>query len=332
MAQIKTLKLKLGGECNLGCTHCHCEKSFYEFNPDILPWIRSQNFDRIEYGGGEPLLYWDLICGISNQLGRKYSHYFVTNGTLLTPEIVNYINSNPNIHLSISFDGYKGNRDTSIPVDWSLVNQLRNFGICSCYFKGNTLSDIQNDLNLLEQTNFVTSGKFNNHSVAFPHQTVFSPNDDITLNEVSLYIKEYKQKLAEAIISYKYGLKLENNHILKQALKDWYIPKDYSFGCKCFNDYKQYLTIDGRFMLCPYGHEYIGDIYSGIDKEKLNKYIPERCKSCSYWEICRNTCIANITEHECIIFKEMHEFMKSCFTKLNLEEQVKKDYEDLIIL
>lgn len=328
MAQIKTLKLKLGGECNLGCTHCHCEKNFYEFNPDIITWIKAQNFEQIEYGGGEPLLYWDLICGISNQLGKKYKHYFVTNGTLLTQEIVNYLNFN-NFWVSISFDGFNGNRDNSIPIDWSLVAQINNFGICSCYYKNNSINTIQNDLNSLENTYFPSFNKFTNQSVAFPHQTSFAPNEEITIKDVDQYLSEYKPKLADAIIKHKYGLKLSNNPVLKQALKDWYIPKNYSFGCKCFNDYKQHLTIDGRFILCPYGHTYIGDIYTGIDKNKIKQYLPERCKNCSYWKICQNPCIANISENECIIFKEMNKFLSSCFKKLGIETEIINEFNSI---
>lgn len=52
----KRLLIKLGGQCNLNCPHCHCEESSFLFNKDIIPWIKEWNPFMITFGGGEPTM------------------------------------------------------------------------------------------------------------------------------------------------------------------------------------------------------------------------------------------------------------------------------------
>lgn len=109
----RLLNLKLGSKCNLGCSHCHCEPSNFSFNPDIIPYINKQNYQRITFSGGKPLLYINTIKSIVSQLEIKPIYRIVTNGTLLTKEIVNWLNQY-DFRVIVSYDGSRSNRDSSI--------------------------------------------------------------------------------------------------------------------------------------------------------------------------------------------------------------------------
>ena len=100
-------------------------------------------------------------------------------------------------------------------------------------------------------------------------------------------------------------------------------------GVRCCNENKVSLAINGDFLLCPYDDIVVGNIYEGIDWDKVESYIPERCKNCPLWESCMNTCIANITENECYISKVLHKHFyklmdKYGYTYEQLEELIKE--------
>ena len=88
---LKRLLLKLGTACNLGCPHCHqSQKNFVE-HPRLIGWIKSQNFDRITFSGGEPLMYFDIVKRIMTEVGTGPTYRMMSNGTLLTKDIASYI-------------------------------------------------------------------------------------------------------------------------------------------------------------------------------------------------------------------------------------------------
>lgn len=82
-------------------------------------------------------------------------------------------------------------------------------------------------------------------------------------------------------------------------------------------------------MLCAYGHHFVGDIYSGLDLEKVASYMPDRCKHCQLWRRCKNTCIANITENECKISKAMYRYFEERLERLGIKEKVENELTQL---
>lgn len=91
----KTLKISLGLSCNYECSYCsqrfvpHADSS----NPDdIGPFIEqltaavTEAPDRIEFWGGEPLVYWKTLKPLAEQLRQLYPtarFNMITNGSLL---------------------------------------------------------------------------------------------------------------------------------------------------------------------------------------------------------------------------------------------------------
>lgn len=107
--QISTIKIQLGLSCNYSCDYC--SQRFVERPPetskkDIDDFMRKlevldineENGLRVEFWGGEPLVYWKTLKPLAEAFAEKYSHWkkkpsfgMVTNGTLLTREICSWL-------------------------------------------------------------------------------------------------------------------------------------------------------------------------------------------------------------------------------------------------
>ena len=112
------LKIMLGDACNFRCKYCrqdhHSHKElFSKSRIDNFLQMLTDNTDlsqlrRIEYWGGEPLLYWDeieyLIERSKSFPTEHINHHITTNGSLLNAKMVNTIKSNPFL-FKLSHDG-----------------------------------------------------------------------------------------------------------------------------------------------------------------------------------------------------------------------------------
>lgn len=131
----------VGLRCNLHCSYCFergadaCDE---EFSPVVFDYISNLRPDDptkvICISGGEPLLYWEntkhLLTLAPNWLHKK----IVSNGTLLTEEIVDFLNEQ-DIELHLSHDGprcavSRGVDIFSDPKLLGLVRKVRNLSIC----------------------------------------------------------------------------------------------------------------------------------------------------------------------------------------------------------
>jgi uncharacterized protein len=120
--KITTIKIQLGLSCNYSCDYC--SQRFVERPPetskkdidafmaqlDILEFSEEQGL-RVEFWGGEPLVYWKTLKPLAEAFQAKFSHWnkkldfgMVTNGTLLTPEICSWLYNN-GFGVGISHDG-----------------------------------------------------------------------------------------------------------------------------------------------------------------------------------------------------------------------------------
>ena len=120
--KIKILKIQLGLSCNYSCDYC--SQKFVERPPetskkDIDAFINKLNvleFDekdglKIEFWGGEPLVYWKTLKPLAEALCDKFSTWerkpilsVITNGSLLTREICSWLYY-MGFYVGISHDG-----------------------------------------------------------------------------------------------------------------------------------------------------------------------------------------------------------------------------------
>lgn len=326
MSKPKILNLKMGGRCNLQCPHCHCEPSDYEFNPDIIPFINRQKYDRITFGGGEPLLYLTTVKKLLNLIEPGPVFRMVTNGTLLTKEVAEYLN-HYSVNVIVSYDGEQSQRDRSSEPNWQAVRFLKNSGLSVCCYPGNMgFAKLGDDIEALKRKhnlgNIQTPGVI--HHVCFLHQTDYALNDSVSEDDVESYISQFQVQLDYLFNCYCHGRSLSETFLLRRALQKWYTVKSPE-GVACCNSNVHALTLDGRFILCAYGHHFVGDIYSGLDLEKVASYVPERCRHCELWHRCKNTCIANVTENECKISKAMCRYLQNRLNELGIKERVENE-------
>ena len=316
--------LKLGSRCNLKCKYCHQKKRDYKVNEDVLEFLKGTNtLEHISIGGGEPLLYKNtiqLIVDSVKEMNNKITISFVSNGTCLTDDNIKWINDNK-IAYGISYDGEDNLR--GFTPDFSRVRLIENFtGVSTVVSAKFNYGDFYDDLkkaidisgkNLLSLPNFI-------------HQTKESENVDLVDKEtVEKYICFVCKEMEYEYSLYKKGdagfYSLPFIKLFTQTLNIIKTIPDND-GFKCCNKSMVHLTMEGDFMLCAYGDIKVGNIYKGIDWNLVNLYKPERCKKCDLWSVCRNTCIANITDNECMIFKSIYGYYKKLvgeeFAKQNI--------------
>lgn len=107
------MSIALSEQCNLNCTYCNVDKlSKKKINPKLFleTYKRKreelpQETFQVDFFGGEPLLQWDLVQEITQEISGDGSKLFMpTNGLLLTPDKVEFLNKH-NFRVSLSFDG-----------------------------------------------------------------------------------------------------------------------------------------------------------------------------------------------------------------------------------
>lgn len=123
-----SLFLEVTEECNLMCKYCYYgeKENRRKMSPKVIDRVinrlidnesRSNGIPSITFFGGEPLLNFSLIkycidkCRRSdNEVLQGTEFKVVTNGMLLTEEIVNYFNKE-GVYVTISLDGNKTQHD-----------------------------------------------------------------------------------------------------------------------------------------------------------------------------------------------------------------------------
>lgn len=325
---MKKLVIKLGSNCNLSCKYCHCTKSTYEYNEDIIDYIKDNKFNKIVFSGGEPLLYFDVIKKIVEKLDNKENVYsFVTNGFLFDDEKIRFFNEN-NFGMCLSYDGNTNlhNLRSGYPDDLSFFGKIDKISIATVAYKGNMdLDTISGNINSLMNK----YGKYNNSIPNFPHQTKYAPNHDIADKEVAkLFVSQLCTRMEVDIMKLK-NLDTANIYTFSfmiHKLRKLYI-NNYNLriprGVACFHDNNISMTISGKFLVCSYDKESsVGNIYTGIDWDMVESFVPDRCKECSIRDICKNTCVMNITDNECFIERNLHKHLYRCLEKydMTLEE------------
>lgn len=322
VSDVSTLLIKLGGECNIHCPHCHCNSDEFVYNEDLIRWLKKQpNLERIVFNGGEPLLYFETMKRIVSALGNEYRFSMVSNGTILNDKITDWLSEN-NIQYCVSFDGINehSNRDCLQPIRWDYISKLKSVQMSSYNSANNDIFTLQDDIFGVRNTYNVKSlppPDFVN--LNFIHEVETAPNASKTMDDVKEYLKTYSHFIELQIIKFKMGCNGSDMFALRSAVNKWLVKKNYTWGVQCSNQKKLTVTLDGRFLRCPYTPSYYGDIYKGYDIEKAEGQIPTKCKRCEIYEYCRNTCIENKTAHECYIAKKMHKFLKMMEEKHSLD-------------
>ena len=115
---VKRVYLMMGKDCNFRCRHCVQEEQLKDSEAtrvvaervfeylEHLTAIRPDEFEKLNlmFWGGEPLLYMDIIRSVVARMGDRVSYSIVSNGELLTAELVEFFNTHQ-IRYVLSNDG-----------------------------------------------------------------------------------------------------------------------------------------------------------------------------------------------------------------------------------
>lgn len=313
----RKLSIRLGNSCNLSCPHCHRNRLEFSFDKEIIPHIKEKYVDYgIRFSGGEPLLYMDVIRKLLQALGKDFDYGLVTNGTLLTEEIVDIFNAY-DVNTIVSFDGFSGDRDYS-NVRFDLLGRIKRHGMACLTYKGNMdFGKISNDIAILKKRyKLFDSFPANGFIPNFLHETT-NTNVEVTEEMLVEYVKQKIKNLEIELILQKGEANLQY-YPYSRHFVELFKESKYPATVRCCNPEHINMTLDGRFLLCPYGSRFIGDIKTGIDWKKVADEIPGRCKNCTLWNRCKNYCVANVTNHECYITKVLYKNFKSLLEKYGL--------------
>ena len=109
-------------KCNMRCSYCYegndkdshfmDKKTADETIKFVIEKINKSDMTIIDFHGGEPLLNFPAIKYIVDKLHNEYRDYkfsfgITTNGTICTPEILEFLSHNFGYSLTVSLDGTK---------------------------------------------------------------------------------------------------------------------------------------------------------------------------------------------------------------------------------
>jgi uncharacterized protein len=307
---VKHLSLILSEKCNLNCSYCYItdkqssKKISFEAFEREFEKIYDANEDYIlDIMGGEPLLQMDLVEKfIEYGNFRHFTVNIMTNGFMLTPKLVNYLNSKK-VNVSVSYDGlWQSERGNTFPQ--SLIDTIKKIDSLKvhCMWNGEYFGLTDNQKHL---------------------ENLFGVDPNITLvRDIGTWhegnIQQTKQDIKE-LMNYS----LETNtipgffaHFLAHILryhKKGYTPKDCGAGDTVLAFH------DDNFYSC----------YRYFDKEDIfstkvnSEQIQDFCKTCEVNQYCEKGCLIQQLENQkpieylCEIYKYIYSLLISNINTLN---------------
>lgn len=339
-------------DCNMACKYCYGGSSG-QFNSkglmsrqlaeEFLNYFLSVGgnipYQKIIFLGGEPLLNMDVISYIvelwekykSKYNGRKLVFSLTTNGTLLTPEIVEYIKKKE-IGIGISLDGprdmHNANRvlingQGSFDNVMDSITLLRKYDMpISIRCTVSRYTDLDRLFGFFEEHNF------DNTYIEMVDYLTLHPEKDYQI-DLDTY-KEFEEKHRKLISKgYKASITDESDTFTGKQMSIAYksarcgMENTSSFVCGA-GRWIAAFGIDGKIYPCQkfVGKESysIGNVQTGVDLEKVkslyNNFL-EANRSCdSCWAVfkCKRRCInqkatmdggfKQLPEQVCDIYRE----------------------------
>jgi len=321
--KVNVIFLMLGNSCNMNCSYCmqhdlvnHSLSS--SINPDIYDFIKEvsseSNGVRIQFYGGEPLLYFNAIKEVVDNLkdtNVKFS--CLSNGLAVSDEIVDFFNSR-DIPFSVSWDG-----DTVLdtrhfdvfsdknPQKDKLLN-IKLLGLSAVLSAKAYPNDIVSGFMRLDNEYYA---KYNYH-LRFNTDLIFNTgglSDDLVkvdydrveremFDLISWYLE--KRTSFDPFPDNKTYAKYIFIDLLVERISNFYCDKSFVSNnyCVCGNGYSVLnMDLDGKLYPCHNTSDSCGSIYDsyfsylnriiGGDKVIARKSECDKCVAVSY---CRGGC------------------------------------------
>lgn len=301
-------------DCNLACTYC------YEGGDRGRHYMSAETADQLvryvektflqsgakditlEFYGGEPLLSIDLIREISRRLksaaervARKYSFTLVTNGTLLTAEVVRELIPLGLARARVSLDGPPENHNAYRPF----VSGAGSFDVII--------------RNLLDATEFIKIGISGNYTRdnyrEFPRLLDIFADQGLTPDRISHVMfapitetlgEHLVPEFSEGCVSADEPWLVEASLFLREEIlrRGYFTPKVAPTVCMIESRNNLVVHYDGTLYKCPafIGQDNlaVGHLETGLrdyhESHNMDVWKTDECLDCAYLPLCFGGC------------------------------------------
>lgn len=298
---MKVIKIRLGGQCNQNCSFCHSNKDDdYVFNPKLIPFIKYNHFNKINYGGGEPLVYWDTIKFFMNSF-PKLKHHIVTNGSLFNEEMLEYTQKY-DLRIGVSLNDYTNIDKHTL----SLLSKVEQLGYGIVYTGDKTLDEIDDEVDRMNS--ILNRNIYPNYNLM---HTTCNNTKTYTSKQIQYFIDAVDIRIRSCLDCLKTGK--PNKYTLFTFLLVRNLSNKKLPGCN--NAKFSCVSLDGRYMSCPYDGSYLQSIDIELTRPRYNF---NKCYSCNLKGKC-NSCYKNTTDNECYILNRLYDNINQCLVDYHIE-------------
>jgi uncharacterized protein len=314
-----TLKIQLGLSCNYACSYCNQSSEIEsatvtrtadvdEFLGGLNTWLTGVP-SRIEFWGGEPLLYFAKLRKLAPALRQRFPDaelVIVTNGSLISEEIIRFIEQY-DVLVAVSHDGPGQSLRGPDPFEdaeragwlrelWRRRGPKNRMTFNVVFTRAN--SDVR-------ETHAWFARRIGDSNVALSTEGAVSVYDAVTMGGSGRFTKEQFETLHRSMVdAFEDGEVRHYRDLSEKAeefLESLYTRRPSSaLGQKCGMDRDDQLAVDltGRVMTCQNtgarGRHGIGSVYA-LDEVRLDtaRHWSHRecCNYCPVLQLCKGACM-----------------------------------------
>ncbi|MGH4125431.1 MAG: thioether cross-link-forming SCIFF peptide maturase [Clostridium sp.] len=322
---IKAVCLNIAHDCNLRCKYCFADGEGYDKQKILMSFdVAKKSIDfliensgsrvniEVDFFGGEPLLNMDVVKktvdyarSLEKQYNKNFRFTITTNATLLTPDIMDYLEENM-VNVVLSIDGRKevednirikinggGTYDDILPKIKSMVEK-RAKSKKQYYIRGTFTSqnlDFYKDIK-----HFIDLGfkEISIEPVVLPADNPLAIKKEYLEQIYDQYHKIFNELLKhDDVIFYHFNIDINGGACIYKRIS----------GCGAGFEYIA-VTPEGDIYPCHQfvGNKvfYMGNVYEGIKNKEIptnfrrsNLYNKPECKKCWARFYCSGGCQAN---------------------------------------
>jgi uncharacterized protein len=312
--EVTKLKIQLGLGCNYSCAYClqaaqihqaaaSSTKDAAEFLANVDSWISApEGMAKVEFWGGEPLLYWKKIEVLAPALREKFPNAkfsIITNGSLLTREIIDQLKE-WDFSVSISHDGpgqhIRGEDPFDDPHKFAYI-QYAYKALHPKFSFNSVLTPTNHDVNTIIDW---FQDYFPDCNVVFEgvvHSYGTDPSSIFTIEQLQAFSDKLSQQLVDGSALRSRQLADKLRRTMASIINER--PSEALFQ-KCGMDMPEYLAVDlkGNVTTCQNvgakGAHKIGHV-DDFENIALNtsRHWSKRpeCQSCPVLQFCQGSCM-----------------------------------------
>lgn len=304
--RLESISLETTRQCNLRCRHCYSDAGILledelttEEIKAFIDQLSETGVLSITFTGGEPLLHPHVFELMAYARKKPLTVFLFTNGTLITPEIVQKLKELPVFWVSISIDGpdpethdaFRGQKG-AFEKTIRAINLLREAGIAVHAHISVTKLNYSKMKQILYLMKDLRVNEFKILPITYSgrpgEQQIFVTPEEF--KEVMETMREFEFKeLGKKKEEFRYSKSLENCGVGSGTL-----------AIKCNGNVTPCPNFRDNVTLGNIREQSVADIWN--NSELLNRlralsvFETEICKDCELAAVCKGGCIAGIYE------------------------------------